>query len=93
MLAALGLACCARSGDSRMDLSQRHNRLPRQVLRGGADLLFRNLLQQGADLLCWKVLQRGADLLWRKVLYLVKSGLFEERLLRIWGCLRRNVLQ
>ena len=54
-------------------------------------MLFRNLLQQG--LLFRKVLQRGADLLRRKVLHLVKSNLFEERMLRIRGCLRRKVLQ
>jgi len=39
------------------------------------------------------VLWRGPDLLWREVLYLVKSNLFEERMLRIRGCLRRKVLQ
>ena len=73
------------------------------MLQRGAELLFRNLLQQvllfrkvlqrGRDLLWRKVLRRAADLLWREVLYLVKSNLFEERMLRIRGCLLRKVLQ
>ena len=56
-------------------------------------LLFRKVLQRGRDLLWRKVLRRAADLLWREVLYLVKSNLFEERMLRFRGCLRRKVLQ